>query len=81
MRANPATVLRGDHNECPTCGQLFNSTHAFERHRTGDFGKNRQCRTVDDMSKIGMSKNSGGFWISSTRKDAICNSSCDSRIA
>lgn len=55
--------LRGDRNQCPTCNEFFNSTLAFEKHRTGKFGIDRRCRTVGEMEIKGMSKNDAGFWI------------------
>lgn len=57
--------LSGDRNQCPGCGEYFNSSFAFEKHRTGDFGKDRRCLTVDEMETKSMSKNAAGFWISS----------------
>ena len=56
--------LNGDHNECPTCGQYFNSTFAFDKHRIGAFGKDRRCMTVEQMVEAGMVKNAGDWWIS-----------------
>lgn len=56
-------VLRGQRNECPTCSELFNSNAAFDKHRTGDFGVNRRCRTVDEMQAKGMCKNASGWWV------------------
>ena len=61
--ALPYIKLKGDHNQCPTCAELFNSTAAFERHRTGEFGVNRRCRTVEEMIKRGMAKNARGWWV------------------
>ena len=29
--------LTGDRNQCQACKEYFNSTHAFDKHRTGDF--------------------------------------------
>jgi hypothetical protein len=57
--------LTGDRNQCPGCGEHFNSTFAFEKHRMGEFGKDRRCRTAEEMQERGMSKNAAGFWISS----------------
>lgn len=57
--------LSGDRNQCRGCGEFFNSTFAFDKHRTGDFGKDRRCLTVDEMEAKGMSKNAAGFWVSS----------------
>jgi hypothetical protein len=57
--------LTGDRNQCCGCGEYFNSTFAFDKHRTGDFGKDRRCLKADEMEAKGMSKNARGFWISS----------------
>jgi hypothetical protein len=57
--------LSGDRNQCQGCKAFFNSTFAFDKHRTGDFGKNRHCLTADEMTAKGMDKNAAGFWISS----------------
>lgn len=56
-------VLKGDKNQCPTCKEYFNSTSAFQKHRVGEFGKDRRCRTVDEMKSIGMMQKPDGFWI------------------
>lgn len=68
MRKNPGVVLRGDHNECPACGELFNSTKAFDKHRIGAHGVNRQCMEPDHMIAIGMAKNADGWWVTSLRE-------------
>lgn len=56
-------VLRGDRNQCQGCKEYFNSTFAFEKHRTGEFGKDRRCRTEQEMRSIGMATNADGFWV------------------
>jgi len=38
MTRHPGVTLTGDRNECPTSGEPFNSTGAFDMHRTGSFG-------------------------------------------
>lgn len=58
--------LSGDRNHCQGCKEFFNSSFAFDKHRTGDFGKDRRCLTVAEMEAKGMSKNAAGFWISSS---------------
>jgi hypothetical protein len=68
MRINPGIRLTGDRNECPGCGELFKSTAAFDKHRTGKFGKpadraGRRCRTVAEMQRAGMARNAAGFWV------------------
>lgn len=68
----PSRTLRGDRCLCRACGQYFNSTAAFDKHRTGkyrqftDLGpETRRCRTVEEMLQCGMSKNSADYWITS----------------
>jgi hypothetical protein len=70
--------LRGDRNQCPTCGRYFNSTAAFEKHRVGDIGRSsekrpnpygtvRRCMTTGEMLARGMAINAAGFWITAER--------------
>lgn len=54
--------LTGQHNQCPSCGELFNSNIAFSKHRTGNMNA-RHCLTIDGMTSAGMAKNSGGWWV------------------
>jgi hypothetical protein len=56
--------LRGDKNQCRSCEKYFNSTHAFEKHRIGEHGVDRRCRTTDEMLEKKMAVNSRGFWVS-----------------
>ena len=65
-----AKTLRGDRCLCRTCGEYFNSTFAFDKHRVGKhdlaashFG--RRCLTEAEMTARGMARNQRGFWISS----------------
>lgn len=63
-------------NQCAGCGELFNSVGAFDKHRTGSYGipdpakpdsylpAKRRCLNAEEMAKLGMEKNSAGFWIS-----------------
>lgn len=67
--------LTGDRNQCPTCGEFFNSSSAFDKHRTGPFGKastpaQRRCLSVEEMRALGMMKNDAGFWIEKRMSDA-----------
>lgn len=55
--------ISGDRNQCRGCGEYFNSTAAFDKHRTGDFGIDRRCRMPDEMREKGMDKNAAGFWV------------------
>ena len=60
--------LSGDKNQCPSCGLFFNSTHAFDKHRTGPFNA-RQCLTKEQMASKGMELNAKGFWLGESMKD------------
>jgi hypothetical protein len=58
--------LRGDRNQCCGCGEYFNSTAAFDKHRTGDFTdptNPRRCLELTSMYAKGMSRNRDGFWV------------------
>ena len=56
---------------CSACGEHFNSTAAFEKHRTGTYdlnapGHGRRCRTPDEMRDLGMAvaeREGLGWWI------------------
>lgn len=45
---------------------FFNSVTAFDKHRTGEYGVDRRCMTVDEMTAKGMSVNEAGYWIGSS---------------
>ena len=63
---NVRKKLSGDRCRCPTCGEYFNSTRAFDRHRTGTYQPlERRCLTTAEMEVRGMSRNVRGFWITS----------------
>ena len=55
--------LTARRNQCPSCNEYFNSTTAFEKHRTGKFCRGRRCMTPAEMTALGMLINSAGFWI------------------
>lgn len=56
--------LRGDRNQCAGCGEYFNSTSAFDKHRTGDFTSGeRRCLGSEEMLERGMSRKADGFWV------------------
>ena len=60
--AQAGVTLRGDRNQCTGCGLLFNSSHAFEKHRTGAHGIDRRCLTADEMTAKGMVLGADNFW-------------------
>lgn len=55
--------LTGSRNQCQGCKQYFNSVSAFDKHRTGEHGFKRRCRTPEEMLSLGMLINHAGFWI------------------
>jgi hypothetical protein len=55
--------LTARRNQCQGCKEYFNSTSAFDMHRTGRFGIDRRCMTPAEMNRLGMLVNSSGFWI------------------
>ena len=72
-------VLTGDHNKCPGCGKYFKSTHAFDKHRTGEHKNNqRRCLTEDEMLEKGMVLNKNGWWVGSAMSDSVVNARCES---
>lgn len=71
MMRKPQKPLHGDRKFCGACGKYFNSTFAFDKHRTGDFGADRRCMTESEMRAKGMDTNASGFWISAHRAEAV----------
>lgn len=55
-------ALKGDQNQCPTCGAYFTTTSGFERHRLGSFNDPEDPRRCVDPSTRKMHLNSAGFW-------------------
>jgi hypothetical protein len=66
----PRRTLRGDRNQCAACNEFFNSTTAFEAHRTTDAHGARRCLTVPEMVDRAMAINVDGFWVSKLRDGA-----------
>jgi len=67
--------LSGDRNRCSPltggCGEYFNSTTAFDKHRSQGKGKDRACSTVDEMTAKGMAKNAAGYWCTALKADNL----------
>ncbi len=63
--------LGSQRNQCQGCKQYFNSTEAFDKHRTGKHGVNRRCMTPEEMTAKGMSINKDGFWITEIYDNSI----------
>ena len=54
--------LNGDRNQCQSCKEFFNSTRAFDKHRTGQHGVDRRCMTKDEMLAKEMFLGEDEFW-------------------
>jgi hypothetical protein len=48
---------------------IFQQHGAFEKHRTGQYGVDRRCRTPEEMIAKGFSLNATGYWIASKMPD------------
>jgi len=55
--------LTGCRCQCCACGEYFGSVDVFDRHRVGEYGVNRRCLSVDEMSAMGWERNGRGFWL------------------
>lgn len=55
--------LNGERNQCQGCKLYFRSNKAFDKHRTGDHGVDRRCRTIEEMKSVGMHE-TAGWWAS-----------------
>ena len=76
--------LTGDRNQCQGCKEFFNSTAAFDKHRTGQHGVDRRCLTDAEMEAKGMAKNSAEFWVGSPMANAASpywQNSADQEVA
>ena len=64
--------LTGDRNQCQGCREYFNSTHAFDKHRTGEHeGNKRRCLSTLEMTAKGMFVGGDGFWRGSEMPKAL----------
>lgn len=57
------SIDQNDRNQCPSCGEFFSSSYAFDAHRIGAFS-NRRCMTLAEMVGKGMLRNSNFWWVS-----------------
>lgn len=68
--------LTGNRCRCAACGDYFNSTSTFDRHRAGTFAARgtwphaRRCLTTEELHAKGWARNVVGFWIERPRKAA-----------
>lgn len=50
--------FESDTCKCTQCNKYFKSTPAFDKHR-----KDGQCRSTEDMERIGMMQNRDRLWV------------------
>lgn len=67
--------LTGQHNHCSACNCYFNSNVAFEKHRIGEFGVDRRCASVEEMTAKGMKLNKAGWWITKSMPEELLQES------
>lgn len=71
-----ARKLTGNRCRCTACGDYFNSTSTFDRHRAGSFAPpgvwhhQRRCLTSAELVAKGWRRNVRGFWIERPREAA-----------
>jgi hypothetical protein len=68
VTAVPTKTLRGDRCLCRACGEFFNSTFMFDKHRRGKYPGGRRCLTPAELEAKGHVRNEAGFWISTARE-------------
>jgi hypothetical protein len=69
--SNPSSsrpLLAGQRCQCTGCGQQFNRTTTFARHRVASFGTlrdpgGRRCLSTEEMQDRGWRLNGAGFWL------------------
>jgi hypothetical protein len=63
--------LTGPRCQCPTCGELFASPRAFDRHRIGPYGLGlRRCLDPAELRAHGWAQTDAGFWLTPDRRRA-----------
>ncbi len=66
---DPKLPFGSDKCKCSRCGEYFNSTHAFSKHRVSGFQPvTRTCLTPAEMRGKGWSINRTGHWVTATRE-------------
>ena len=62
--------LRGDRCRCTKCGELLNSTYAFDKHRQGPY-TDRRCLSTAAMAERRFMQNQDGFWLSPRKTELL----------
>jgi len=55
-----ATARHFQRTGCRTCDRVFTSTEAFDKHRVGEYGVDREC--VSEPRSVGLTLTSEGYW-------------------
>lgn len=55
--------LSGNRCQCTACGHYFNRVSTFDKHRVGEFGKDRRCLSAGEMEAKGWRLNTAGFYV------------------
>jgi hypothetical protein len=63
--------LKGQRNQCRGCSLYFNSNLAFDKHRIGQHGVDRRCRTEEEITVAGMALNALGYWVSEKMSESV----------
>lgn len=63
---DPMLPHGSDKCKCAACGEYFNSTYAFDKHRYGPYTSGRNCGSRDQMMGMGMVQAPSGHWVSSS---------------
>jgi hypothetical protein len=71
-------TVRGDHCQCPTCYEYFNSTAVFDKHRMATTGA-PALPDSREMRVKGMAVSASRWWVTSPREDAVSSSYSDSK--
>jgi hypothetical protein len=72
--------LIGSRYQCSACCEYFNSTAAFDQHRTGSYTPlQRRCLSPDEMRARGMLHNAAWFWITEINQSWPARSTCRAR--
>lgn len=59
--------LTGHRCQCAACEKVFSRTSVFDKHRTGEYGKDRRCMTTEEMQAKGFTLTSAGVWVGKGR--------------
>jgi hypothetical protein len=59
--------LTGHRCQCAACEKYFSRVSVFDKHRTGDYGKDRRCMTTEQMEAKGMRRTESGVWVGKAR--------------